>query len=239
MSDPQCTGALPPLNVSEHLRIMPLGDSITVGYGSSTGAAYRTDLARYIVEVQQIGTAAYVGSQFSPSGYHEGHAGWRLDELAPEVPGWMAAAEPDLVLLHAGVNDARASASAAVMAARMTDLLAAILDASPTVRVIVGDLMAPWYGTTNDRASAEVQRFNALLPSIVAAAGPRVSLVRVSLAVPSGLLGDGLHPTDEGYRRMAWALWRAMAPLLSPDGITRAGRDPLPMPIPQSVLCPT
>lgn len=234
--------ALPPLDVSQHLRVMPLGDSITAGAGSSTGDGYRLELARYMVEVQQLYTATWVGSQTSgqqSNPRHEGHPGWRIDELTPHVPEWMAAASPDLVLLHCGVNDARAGACAGEMAARMTDLLAAILATSPTLRVVVSDLIAPWYGTQNDIASIAVQQFNALLPDVVAAAGPRVSLVRVSLAVPSGLLGDGLHPTDEGYLRMAWALWRALGRLLADDGITRAGRDPLPVPIPLSVLCPT
>lgn len=238
MTDPQPATPLPPLDTSEHLRIMPLGDSITCGYGGTPDISYRRALASYVTEVQQIWTASYVGSQDSPAGRHEGHAGWRLDELLPEVPGWMAAAEPDVVLLHCGVNDARAGACSETMAARMTDLLAAILDASPAARVIVSDLIAPWYGTTNDVASIAVQRFNALLPSVVSAAGPRVTLARMSLAVPSNLLDDGLHPNDTGYQYMAWVWWRAMAPLLSADGITRAGRDPLPMPIPQSVLCP-
>lgn len=239
MSDSQLAAPLPPLDTSEHLRIMPLGDSITCGYGGTPDISYRRALASYVTEVQQIWTASYVGSQDSPVGRHEGHAGWRLDELTPHTAEWMAAARPDVVLLHCGVNDARAGACASVMAERMRDLLAAILTSSPTVRVIVSDLIAPWYGTTNDRASVAVQRFNALLPSVVAGAGPRASLVRVSLAVPSSLLGDGLHPNDEGYERMAWALWRALGYLLADDGVTRAGRDPLPVPIPQSVLCPS
>ncbi|NUP18426.1 MAG: hypothetical protein HOZ81_20545, partial [Streptomyces sp.] len=73
---------LGPLDVSQHLRIMPLGDSITVGYNGTPDVSYRRALASYIVEVQELGgPAAYVGSQYSPSGFHEGHAGWRLDEL--------------------------------------------------------------------------------------------------------------------------------------------------------------
>lgn len=250
LSDPQYASALapaalapqalPPIDTSQHLRVMPLGDSITVGYGGTTGDSYRRDLAGYITgpgQLQQV--ASYVGSQSSPVGAHEGHAGWRLDELAPQVPGWVAAAEPDVVLLHAGVNDARAGASAEQMADRMQALLAALLGASPTARVIVGDLIAPWNGVENDVASVAAQRFNALLPGVVGAAGPRVSLARMSAAVPSNLLGDGLHPNDTGYRYMAWVWWLALGSLTVDDGITRAGRCPLPVPIPRSVLCPT
>ena len=234
--------ALPPIDVSQHLRVMPLGDSITAGTGSTTGDGYRLELARYMVNVQQLYTATWVGSQTSgtqSNPHHEGHSGWTLADLTTGIDGWMATYQPDVVLLHAGVNDARAGADATIMANRMTALLAKILADSPTVRVIVGDVIPPWYGTTNDIASATTQRFDALLPVVVSAAGPRVTLARMSSAVTSGGLGDGLHPTDTGYRYMAWVWWRCMAPLLATDGITRAGADPLPVPVQQPDLCPS
>ena len=234
--------APPPIDVSQHLRVMPLGDSITAGVGSSTGDGYRWDLARYIVEVQQIYTATWVGSQASgqqSNPHHEGHSGWTIADLSTGIDSWIATYQPDVVLLHAGVNDARQGADAQTMANRMQALLGRILADSPTVRVIVGDVIPPWYGTQQDIASVAVQRFDAMLPSVVAAAGPRVSLARMSVAVTSGQLGDGLHPNDTGYRYMAWVWWRCMGPLLSPDGVTRAGVDPLPVPVPQSALCPS
>ncbi len=233
--------ALPPLDVSQHLRIMPLGDSITAGTGSSTGDSYRWDLIRYLTDVQQIYVTTYVGSQTGgqePTPRHEGHSGWRIDELSAQISTWMATYQPDVVLVHAGVNDARQGADAQTMADRMAVLLSRILAASPNVRIIVGDIVPPWYGTTQDIASLAVQRFDGLLPSVVAAAGPRVSLARMSAAIPSGQLPDGLHPGDTGYRYMAWTWWRCMAPLLSADGITRSGANPLPVPVRQSDLCP-
>lgn len=236
------TSALPPIDTSQHLRIMPLGDSITAGIGSSTGDSYRWDLARYLTDVQQMYNAQWVGSQSSgqePNPHHEGHSGWTVADLTTQIDSWMATYQPDIVLLHAGVNDARNGADAATMASRMQALLGRILADSPTVRVVVGDVIPPWYGTQQDIASATVQRFNSLLPSVVATAGPRVSLARMTAAVSSGQLGDGLHPNDTGYRYMAWVWWRCMAPLLSADGVTRAGVDPLPVPVPQSTLCPS
>lgn len=234
--------ALPPIDVSQHLRVMPLGDSITAGVGSTTGDGYRLELARDMVEVQQMYTATWVGSQTSgtqSNPHHEGHSGWRIDELTAQIDTWMATYQPDVVLLEAGVNDARQGATEQTMAARMTTLLGRILADSPTVRVIVGDIVPPWYGTQQDIASVAVARFDGLLPAVVAAAGPRVSLARMSAAVTSSQLGDGLHPTDTGYRAMAWVWWRCMGPLLTADGVTRAGADPLPVPLPQSTLCPS
>jgi len=233
---------LPPIDTSQHFRVMPLGDSITVGVGSSTGDGYRTPLAQYMVPVEQLYTAQWVGSQTSGSQsdpYNEGHSGWTIADLTTGIDAWMAASQPDLVLLEAGVNDARAGVDAPTMAARMQALLGRILADSPTARVIVGDIVPPWYGTQQDVASVAVQQYDALLPQVVAAAGPRVTLARMSAAVTSSQLGDGLHPNDAGYWAMAWTWWRCMAPLLSADSVTRSGENPLPVPVPQTTLCPT
>lgn len=233
--------ALPPMDVGSHFRIMPLGDSITSGTGSSAGDGYRWYLAKYLVSVGRFTQATYVGSQSGgaePNPRHEGHSGWTIEQLTAPAPGWITTYNPDLVYLHAGVNDARAGATVEVMSARMTALLDAILNASPTVRIMVGDLMPPWNNSTNDLASMAVQRFNEQLPAIVAAAGPRVTLARMSLAVPGVQLTDGLHPADPGYERMAWVWWRCTAPLLAADGIVRYGKDPLSVPVAPSVLCP-
>jgi lysophospholipase L1-like esterase len=241
-ASPQPASQLPPIDTSQHLRIMPLGDSITAGFGSSDGDGYRWYLAQYLTNVQQIPTANYVGSMSfgqEPNPHNEGHPGWTIADLTTGIDGWMATYQPDVVLLHAGVNDARQGTTERAMADRMTALLARILADSPTVRVIVGDLIPPWYGTVNDVASVAAQRFDALLPQVVATAGPRVTLARMSAAVTSSQLGDGLHPNDAGYRDMAWVWERCMGPLLSADGITRAGADALPMPLPQSTLCPS
>lgn len=239
---PAVAASLPPMDISQHMNIMPLGDSITSGFGDPSMDSYRWALANYLTETQQIRTAQYVGSQSSGSHgntHHEGHNGYRLDQLNAGTPGWMAAYNPDLVYLHAGVNDAIQGATGQQMADRMRTLLTTILASSSTRRVIVSEALVPRAGSvTNDQPSIAVQQFNKALPGIVAAAGPRVSLARVTLAVPNSMMGDGVHPNGEAYVRMAWVFWRCTGPLLAPDGVVRSGRDPLPMPVPQDVLCP-
>jgi lysophospholipase L1-like esterase len=236
------TAVLPPMDTSQHFRIMPLGDSITYGEGSTTGDGYRWNLARYMTETEHISTAWWVGSVSSgqePNPANEGHPGWTIAQLSEQITGWMAASGPDLVLLHAGVNDARTGASDSVMTDRMRVLLGRILAASPTVRVIVADVIPPWSSETSNAASFAVQLFNARLPALVSEFGPRVTLARMSVAVSNAQLGDGLHPNDTGYRYMAWVWWRCMAPLLSSVGTMRSGPDPLPVPVPVSEMCPT
>src|SRR5262249_13855023 len=89
------------------IRVMPLGDSITYGVGSSSGSSYRADLWRRLV-TQAGYNIDFVGSQRSgslPDTDNEGHSGWRIDQIAASVDGWLSTYQPDVVLLHIGTND--------------------------------------------------------------------------------------------------------------------------------------
>jgi lysophospholipase L1-like esterase len=96
---------------------MPLGDSITKGVdGPSTDdAGYRNDLADSL-NSEGIGFD-FVGSLVDGSGFdadHEGHAGWRADQIINGRVGqssqgrlttWLPDYDPRVVLLHIGTND--------------------------------------------------------------------------------------------------------------------------------------
>ena len=75
------------------VKIMPLGDSITWGVGSSTTSSYRADLWQRLVK--DAGVAVdYVGSGQSgslPDTDNEGHSGWRIEQLTASIDGWIAA----------------------------------------------------------------------------------------------------------------------------------------------------
>src|SRR3954464_13684471 len=82
------------------VRIMPLGDSITEG--TQVPGGYRIGLW------QRLAAGGYrndfVGSQFNGPGSlgdhdHEGHPGWRIDQIDAKVTGWMRTYNPRSVLL--------------------------------------------------------------------------------------------------------------------------------------------
>jgi hypothetical protein len=88
------------------VRIMPLGDSITEGTqvpgGYRIGLWQRTAAAGYRVDL--------VGSQFNgPTALgdhdHEGHPGWRIDQIDANISGWLRSTSPRSVLdCHGGTN---------------------------------------------------------------------------------------------------------------------------------------
>src|SRR5262249_21588030 len=91
------------------LRVMPLGDSITWGLGSSSGAGYRLPLLNMAASQERY-LLDYVGSQRSGNisdPDNEGHSGWFIDDIRNHVDDWLATYHPDLVILEIGINDLR------------------------------------------------------------------------------------------------------------------------------------
>ena len=107
--------------VNAAIKIMPLGASIT--RGSSSGepdpdyqVSYRKALWDLLVasgyEVDFVGSLNNGLAVFGDSDLsnHEGHAGWRDDEIVEGRPGygsledWLTAEHPEIVLLHIGTN---------------------------------------------------------------------------------------------------------------------------------------
>src|SRR3954467_9425876 len=88
------------------VRVMPLGDSITEG--TQVPGGYRIGLW------QRLAAGGYridfVGSQANgPAALgdhdHEGHPGWRIDQIDANITGWLATTTARTVLLHIGTND--------------------------------------------------------------------------------------------------------------------------------------
>jgi lysophospholipase L1-like esterase len=187
-------------NFHPALRVMPLGDSITAGVGSSTESSYRAELWSGLTG----STVDFVGSQRAgqlPDLDHEGHSGWLIDEIAGIATGTVSARQPNIVTLHIGTNDMNRNHDVATAPERVGSLIDQILAAAPDTMVVVSTLVP-----ANDPAvQARIDQFNARLPAIVGGrqlAGKKVLLVDMN-SVTTADLGDVLHPNDEGYRKMA------------------------------------
>ncbi len=190
---------------SAGLRLMPLGDSITAGYRSTTGDGYREQLWRDLIG--QGDALDFVGSQGSgvmldPD--NEGHSGYRIDQIAALTDGELALYQPNVVLLDAGINDLGQNYQVSTAPARLASLIDQVFAADPGVTVLVAQLIP----NTTAWVEADVVAFNAQLVGIVQAradAGKHISLVSMS-ALTTADLKDGLHPNDGGYQKMgdAW-----------------------------------
>ncbi|MFD3655193.1 FG-GAP-like repeat-containing protein, partial [Streptomyces sp. NPDC058620] len=184
------------------LTVMPLGDSITEGAGSSTRSSYRAALWPQLVP--RAGVLDFVGSLrhgVMPDTDHEGHSGWLIDGLAANIDTWMEVARPNVVLLHIGTNDMDRDSQVATAPARLAALIDQMIAASPQTAIVVADLVP----STSSTVQARIDAYNAQVPGIVAARqaqGHKVGFVSMG-SLTHADLRDRLHPNDQGYVKMA------------------------------------
>lgn len=192
---------------SENLRLMPLGDSITYGYLSSTLNGYRGPLRDALVN--EGFSADFVGENNTGTmydNYNEGFPGYRIDNVDSFVARPVGNYLPNVVTLMLGTNDMNQSWDLANAPTRLGKIIDDVLVADPGATVLVANLIP----SSTPLVESNIQAFNPQIPGVIAARasqGRHVALVDMS-AVTVADLADNLHPSDEGYQKLANA-WNA------------------------------
>jgi lysophospholipase L1-like esterase len=209
------------------VRVMPLGDSITEG--TQVPGGYRIGLW------QRLATGGYridfVGSQYNgPTNLgdhdHEGHTGWRIDQIDANITGWLATYQPHSILLHIGTNDILQNYNVSTAPNRLSTLIDHITTATPNAEVFVAQIIP----LANSGQENAVRTFNNAIPGIVQTktnAGKHVHLVDMHSALTTADLTDGIHPTATGYDKMANVWYNALRSV--PGSIGNNG-SPTPSP---------
>jgi lysophospholipase L1-like esterase len=191
------------------LRLVLIGDSTALGVGVDTvEQTVGGQLARMLADAG----AAVALSTVAVSGA-------RSADLATQVARAQLGVRPDLAVIMIGANDAthlvrpgEAAGNLATAVRRLRDGgtavvvgtcpdLGALRAVAPPLRQIVG-----WYGRRMARAQAGAAR--AAGASVVDLAGQAGPVFR---ADPGMLCHDRFHPSADGYRVLAYALFPALA----------------------------
>ncbi len=198
---------IPPNANGQALRLLPLGDSITYGYLSSTLNGYRGPLRDALVS--EGFDPDFVGENNTGlmyDNYNEGWPGYRIDNVDPFVARPVGNYLPNVVTLMLGTNDMNQSWDLPNAPARLGKLIDDVLAADPGATVLVANLIP----SSTPLVEANIQAFNPQIPGVILArvmAGKHVALVDMS-AVTTADLADNLHPNDGGYQKLANA-WNA------------------------------
>ncbi len=211
-SAPDTTTTSTTTETPEPTRILPLGDSLTLGYGSAQEGAgsecgYRLELWRLLteagVDLDFVGSQSN-GSSDLPDWDHEGYNGYAIAQVGEVANAAIEAHDPQVVLLLAGTNDqiwfVPPSQSPVEAAADFEELLQQIDAVSPGIQIVAGQVIPLVYNASG------VRQFNDLLPGIVdrqRGNGVNVRLVDHYAIGDQALAGDGIHPTQAGYDAMA------------------------------------
>jgi lysophospholipase L1-like esterase len=210
--------------------VMPLGDSITDGFGTPGG--YRIELFRTTLTAGQhitfVGRNANgpstvtVGTTTTPFPQaHEGYSGYTIDPaggrqgISPLTDAAISAGGPQIILLQIGTNDIDLNLDVANAPARLGALLDQITADAPDALLVVAMITPLNYDAGNTR----VEAYNAAMPALVqsrAAAGKHILLVDMYAAFvadPSfktSLLADQWHPNPAGYALMSGVWYEAI-----------------------------
>jgi lysophospholipase L1-like esterase len=200
----------------EACTILPLGDSITFGIGYDGG--YRVELFRKaLADGKSItfsgsvsnGPSTVEGEPFPRS--NEGHSGWKIDQLRSLIPAPALEEEPHIILLMIGTNDIAQRDDLANAPERLGSLIDLLATNAPDALIVVATIVPLSFG------SSGVETYNAAVPAVVDARiadGKHVLLVDQFTGFPVAELGDGVHPNQQGYERMAGVWYAAIASLL-------------------------
>lgn len=206
--------------VSSPVRILPLGDSITHGFGGQV--SYRRALW---FQLQNAGYSVdFVGSHTDfvspvPAGQddfdldHEGHSGFRADQIDANLNVWLQGYQADIVLLHLGTNDLNQGQNANSTLAEIASIISKLRAHNPTVTILLARIIP--------MRNFDTGSFNTALDAWVGGqSDPLSPLIVVDQYTgydPVANNIDNFHPNATGDALIAQRWFDALQPLLS-DG---------------------
>ena len=219
--------------LSNPITIMLVGDSITSGRAGQPNETptYRGPLYDKLAlgahNVDFVGSGAGIdnnGQNVPPpianlvDPDHEGHNGWRADEMVHghagqptqgKISDWMAAEMPDIVVLYAGANDQHQGETASEVYADLVEAIQAIQAAKPDVRILVSNHHPPRNNPTRD---AQIAQLNPVIPELqkLSTATSPVVTVDIFTGYPSSALANGSHPGPAGQAPIGPELFEAL-----------------------------
>jgi len=193
------------------LKLMPLGDSITYGVidssiGDRESGGYRTFLWNQLVSDSL--SVDFVGSVTSgPSNLgdknHEGHPGWKIQDIANNINSWLDTYKPDVIPLLIGTNDSNSSAS--TIAKGLGSLIDQITNRAPNAQLLVSTI-PPRDPIKGNARAIHAAEYNLAISEVVkskADQGKRVSFVDMLSDLSVSDLADGVHPNSTGYKEIS------------------------------------
>jgi lysophospholipase L1-like esterase len=203
------------------VRIMPLGDSITGSPGCWRALLWNQLQANGFTGIDFVGTQPPQGCGVPYDGDNEGHGGALATGIVSQnqLPGWLSATKPDIVLMHLGTNDVWSNLSTATILGAYTTLVGQMRASNPAMRIVVAQIIP--MNPANCAACAQgVVNLDAAVPGWAAALSTAQSPISVvdqwTGFVDATDTADGVHPNDSGNQKMAGRWYSGLSPLLSP-----------------------
>lgn len=217
------------INNSEQtdIKIMPLGDSIT--HADKERNSYRRPLWQKLQEAD-FNTVDFVGSQTQNSDGpnpnpdfdldHEGHSGFRTDEILLQLDDWLDFAQPDVALIHLGTNDILQGQSADSTIDELSQVIDTFRAENPNIAIFLAQIIPTI--KNND----ELQELNQQIPILAAEKDQENSPVIVVDQFSGFSLSedtyDSIHPNSDGENKIADRWLESFSELFSESDLSES-----------------
>lgn len=200
------------------VRILPLGDSITIGYPET----YRFELFNHLSAADY--QFSFVGSlNDNPAGYpgswdmqHEGHSGWTTLDIDAQLHLWLDNYLPDITLIHLGTNDVTAILDGMLSMRQseiaMRSIVQKLWNKNPQMKLYIAQILpfTEGSGLNFRRWNNLVDQWNITLETLagrLTTEGKPLVLVDMNSGFRDDDFDDGVHPNRQGAEKMAgiWA----------------------------------
>lgn len=179
--------------------ILFLGDSLTAGYGIEQTEAFPA-IVKQLAE--QEGTPVSITN-----------GGMSGDTTAGALTrvGWLLKKKPDVAFVALGANDGLRGLPVNQMKENLLAIIDRIRESSPGVRIILAGMRLPANFGHEYRSS-----FEAVYAEVAAAKNvPLMPFLLEGVATDARLnLPDRLHPSPEGHKVIADAVWKVLKPVI-------------------------
>ncbi len=222
------------------MKIMPLGNSITQGLHIDWRPGYYARLNSYRrplwFKLQTAGVSVdFIGSLTetdNSSGLstpdpdfdldHEGHSGWRVDELlygqwgGPGLSSWVTMNVPDAVLLHVGTNDLIQEETVLSTWREIGQVLDTLQKYNPNVHIYLAKIMGVgnYVGPAPGVIAAQFDSLNSIIPDLLPGRNTPTSPITIvdidAVIDPDVETVEGIHPDSLGEIDIAQAWFDAI-----------------------------
>jgi len=201
------------------IKIMPLGNSITQSDGGHNSYRrilwHKLQAGGYVVDFVGSQTKHYLwGSPPNPDFdlNHEGHWGWRADQILKIIDKWAVTYQPDVVLIHLGHNDIFQGNSIDSTIKELGNIIDILRSHHAKVTVLLAQIIP------THQQSHSLQKLNAEIPGLARSKStiesPVIVVNQADGFDASADTYDGVHPNESGEAKMASQWYEAIIKVL-------------------------